>query len=109
MFKSHTGPSPRFKHNIPTPNKPFHVVSIDLIGPLSVAAGGYQYILVAVDHLTKWFEDGSYFSATAKITASFLLYRVFSRHDSPSVLLFDNGLNFTSQAVTELSNLLAPT
>lgn len=105
VCKSHTGPNPRFKHDIPSPGAPFHVVSIDLVGPLPVAVGGHKYIVLAIDHLTKWVEATSMASASAKSTASFLLRYIFSRHGSPDVLLSDNGLNFTSQVVTELSNL----
>ena len=105
VCKSHTGPNPRFRHDVPAPNKPFHVVSVNLIGPLPIAAGGHRYILIAVNHLTKWVEAASSSSASAKATASFLLRHVFSRHGSPRVLLSDNGLNFTSQIVTKLSNL----
>lgn len=54
VCKSHTGPNHRLKHNFPAPIKPFHIVSIDIIRSLPVAVGGHQYILIAVDYLTKW-------------------------------------------------------
>ena len=105
VCKSHGGPNPRFKHDIPSPDLPFHVVSIDLVGPLPTAVGGHWFILIAVNHLTKWVEASSAATATAKNVAAFLLKFLFSRHGSPWVLLSDNGLNFTAQVVTELSTL----
>lgn len=53
VYKSHTWSNLQFKQDVPTPNKPFHVVITDLIGPLPVAAGGHQYILIAVNYLNK--------------------------------------------------------
>ena len=97
ICRSHAGPNPKFKHDIPSPDLPFHVVSIDMIGPLPTAIGGHRYILIAVDHLTKWVEASSAASATSKNVATFLLKFLFARHGSPRVLLSDNGLNFTSQ------------
>lgn len=48
------------------------------------------------------------FTATslAKNEASFFLKFLFSQHDSPRVLLSDNGFNFTAHVVTKLSNLI---
>ena len=74
------------------------------MGPTS-CYWGHQYILIVVDHLTKWVEAASLSLASAKNTALFLLHHVFSRHGSPNVLLSDNGLKFTSHVVTKLSNL----
>lgn len=73
--------------------------------PLPTVIGGHCYILIAVNHLTKWVEASSVAFATAKNVASFLLKFIFSQHGSPRLLLSDNGLNFTSQVVTELSNI----
>lgn len=72
VLKSHTGPKPRFLHDVAAPDKPFHVVSIDMIGKLPVAAGGHKFTLIAVNHLTKWIKAASSSSASAKTTASFL-------------------------------------
>lgn len=76
-----------------------------MISPLPKNIGGHCYILIAVDNLTKWVKASSAASATAKNVASFLLKVLFARHGSPQVLLSNNGLKFTSQVVTELSNL----
>lgn len=81
------------------------MVNLDLFGPLPIAAGGHRYILINVDHLTKWVNAASSSSASVKISASFLLRHVFSHQGSPRVLISDNRFIFFSQIVTELSNL----
>lgn len=103
--RSHTGPNPCFQHKIPSPTSPFHVVSIDLFGPLPMALGGHKFIFLAIDHLNKLVEAASMASASAKATVSFLLKYIFSRFGRPKVLLSDNGLDFASQIVTELTSL----
>lgn len=80
-------------------------MSIDLIGPLPVAAEEQQYILIAVDQLNKWFKAAYYSSATANVTASFLLCHILSQNGNPHALLSDKSLNFTSHVMTEFSNL----
>jgi hypothetical protein len=45
-------------HNLITipPSWPFSCWSLDMIGPLPIAPGGFTHILVAVDKFTKWIE-----------------------------------------------------
>ena len=45
-------------HNLITipPSWPFACWSLDMIGPLIVAPGGFNHVLVAVDKFTKWIE-----------------------------------------------------
>ena len=45
-------------HNLITipPSWPFACWSLDMIGPLTVAPGGFNHVLVAVDKFTKWIE-----------------------------------------------------
>lgn len=48
VLKKSTWSSLCFGHDVPDPNKPFHVISTNMIGPLPIATGGYQYIKLAV-------------------------------------------------------------
>ena len=38
------------------PNFAWHIISIDMIGPLGKSTYSHNYIIVAIDHLTKWIE-----------------------------------------------------
>lgn len=70
-----------------------------------MAIGGHQYILIAVNQLTKWAKASPAAFATAKNVASFLLKFLFSWNDSPRVLLSNNGLYFISQVVNKIFKL----
>lgn len=107
VCKSHTRSNPRFKNNVPTPDKLFCVININLIRPLPIAASRHQYILIAFKHLTKWVKASSYPSSTAKTTALFLLRHVSLRHGGPCVLFSGNGLNFRPQVAIKLPNLFS--
>ena len=44
---------------------------IDFMGPFSMSHG-YQYILVAIDHVSKWIEAVTYKSNDHKVVVNFL-------------------------------------
>ncbi|KAI0244488.1 hypothetical protein L0F63_001208 [Massospora cicadina] len=58
---------------------------------------GHKYMLLAVNHLTKWIEENSVPTAAVKAMALLLIRSIFTQHECPQTLLSDNGLNFTSQ------------
>lgn len=93
------------QYDILSSNLPFYVVSISKIVPLNTAIRGRQYILIAVNHLTKWAKASSAALVTAKNIEYLLLNFIFSLHGSTRVLLPNDGLNFTLHGVTELSSL----
>ena len=65
---------------------------MDICGPFP----GGEFILVAIDYYSRWFEMGILFSITsAKVIG--LLERWFASHGIPEVIVSDNGVQFTSQ------------
>jgi hypothetical protein len=36
------------------PSWPFAVCGVDILGPFPRAVGGYRYLFVAIDKITKW-------------------------------------------------------
>ena len=77
-----------------TPQHAFHTVSIDAIGHFPCTCSGAWFILLAIDHFSKWIEAKAVRDITAKSTATFLLQDIFYWHGSPQVLFSDNGTNF---------------
>ena len=52
---------------------PFVAWGIDVICPIELAASnGHIFILVAIDHFTKWVEVASYKSVTKKVVVDFV-------------------------------------
>ena len=78
------------------PQHAFHTVSINAVGPLPRSRSGCWFILIVVDHFSKWVEARPTKDITAKTTALFLLQDIFYRHGCPQVLLSDNGSNFNA-------------
>lgn len=87
---------------LPCPAKPFERVGIDLYGPLPSTAAGNRWIIVAVDHLTRYAETDALPAATARDVASFLLRRFVLRHGAPQELLSDRGRVFLSEVIEAL-------
>lgn len=80
----------------------FDRVGIDLYGPLPSTAAGNRWIIVAIDHLTRYAETAALPAATAREVASFLLQRFVLRHGAPRELLSDRGRAFLADATQEL-------
>ena len=88
-------PTPRGK--IQTPSTSFDTWSIDLVGPFPRDQRGRQYLLTCIDHLTGWTESVPIASKNAKTVQEAFLTHVVARYGLPSVLISDNGGEFTSK------------
>jgi len=89
-------PYPDPTEDIPTKVEgPFVHLGLDIIGPLTKTRNNNQYIIVAVDYFTKWFEVESTENITSMDVIKFLI-NLFARHGVPQVITTDNGVQFTS-------------
>jgi len=70
--------------------KIFNVWGIDFMGPFPLSYG-YQYILVAVDYVSKWIEVVACRTNDHKVVVNFLKENVFSRFDFPHAIISDGG------------------
>jgi hypothetical protein len=48
-------------------NRPFELITTDILGPLNTTVNGKKYILVVCDHFSKWVEIFSLKSMTAEV------------------------------------------
>lgn len=87
---------------LPCPEKPFDRVGIDLYGPLPSTVAGNRWVIVAVDHLTRYAETAALPAATAREVASFLIRRFILRHGAPRELLSDRGRVFLSDVIRDI-------
>ncbi len=69
----------------------FHRVALDTAGPLPETKAGNKYILVAIDHYSKWCEAKAVADHGAKIVARFLEDDLICRYGVPKFVLTDNG------------------
>ena len=74
---------------------PFTVWGIDALGPFPKVVGGFEYLYVAIDMLTKWPEAVSARTINRHSATKFLK-GIVSRFGVPSRIITDNGTNFTS-------------
>jgi len=69
----------------------FHRVALDAAGPLPETKTGNKYILVAIDHYSKWCEAKAVVDHSAKTASRFLEYDIICRYGVPKFVLTDNG------------------
>lgn len=94
--------SPGLLQPLPCPARPFDRVGIDLYGPLPCSVAGNRWVIVAVDHLTRYAETAALPSAGARDVANFILRHFVLRHGAPRELLSDRGRVFLSDVLQEL-------
>lgn len=86
-------------HNLITipPSWPFTCWSLDMIGPLTVALGGFNHELVAVDKFTKWIEYKPIVKISSDRAVDFIS-DIIHRFGFPHTIITDLGSNFTLQS-----------
>ena len=86
---------------------PFEKIGIDLLGPFpTTTARGNNYIVVAVDYLTKWAETASLKTGTAYETAQFLIDRIILQHGAPASIISDRGKCFIAELTQNVLKIL---
>ena len=103
--KNKTVPRPRSPMKpIKVEPLPFHMIGVDLIGPLKTTRQGNKYILTVIDYYTKYAEAEALPNQEAE-TVVRALEQIFARHGMQSVLLTDQGRNFESHLFTSMCRL----
>lgn len=84
-------------------DKPWVMISADLLGPLPRTASGFKYLLVVQDTFSKFPLLFPLRAATASIVARHLENDVFLVFGVPTYLIVDNGPEFTGRSVKSLA------
>ena len=79
----------------------FDCWGIDFVGPLPPSLN-HEYILVAVEYVSKWVEVVASPKADAKTVIRFLKKNIFSRFGSPRVLISDGGTHFCNRQLQKV-------
>lgn len=85
---------------------PFERIGMDILGPLPTTTTGNKYVLVCVDHLTKYAEITALPDQKAETVARAFVETVVLRHGVPRQLLTDQGSNFVSRLMKDVYDLL---
>lgn len=85
---------------------PFRRWSLDFIGRLPETAEGNRWILVAIDHLTRWPIVRALKDATAEEVARFIYEEIVVRFGCPHEILTDRGSNFLAETLESYLRLL---
>ena len=85
--------------------KPFQLVTSDIVGPLPETPDGNKYILIIIDHFTKYLEVQPIKTLTAdELTKKFHEY--FTRYGIPESVLSDQGKNYQSETLQQALEVL---
>nr|GMD76368.1 reverse transcriptase [Ipomoea batatas] len=63
---------------------------------------GYEYILVAVDYVSKWVEAIACPTNDAKVVIKFIKKNIFARFGVPRAFITDNGTHFCNKALEKV-------
>ena len=92
---------------MPLIDEPFERVAVDIVGPISpVSERGNRFIVTMVDYATRYPEAVALKSIEAHRVAEALV-DVFTRVGIPREILTDQGTQFTSGVMREVSRLLS--
>ena len=81
----------------------FDVWGLDFMGPFPPSFGN-QYILVAIDYVSKWVEAVALPNNTSKSVIQFVKKNIFTRFGVPRAIISDNGVHFQK---SQFRNLLS--
>ncbi|CAH8642613.1 unnamed protein product [Dicrocoelium dendriticum] len=85
---------------------PNQIVAVDIVGPLPETPRGNRFVLVMVDHFTKWCEAVPLSCTNATMVARNIFEQWITRWGAPEQLHSDRGSNFESIIVSEMCHLL---
>jgi transposase InsO family protein len=93
--------------HMPIIDTPFDRVAIDLIGPIEpISERGHRYILTVVDYATRYPEAVALKNITTETVAEALV-EIYSRVGIPKEVLSDQGTQFVSGIMKEVSRILS--
>ncbi|CAL2230197.1 unnamed protein product [Prunus armeniaca] len=79
----------------------FDVWGIDFRGPFP-SSHSFNYILLAVDYVSKWVEAKATRTNDSKVVADFIKTNIFARFGMPRVLISDGGSHFCNRTIEAL-------
>jgi hypothetical protein len=88
------------------PKGPWQQIGIDITGPFPTTSRGNQYILVVMDHFTRWAEAFPIVDQTTETIANIVINNIICRYGLPLMMVSDRGSPFISKLATHIYALL---
>ena len=88
------------------PDYPWQRIAVDFLGPLPQTKRKNKYILVVIDHFTKWAEAYPTTRLTTKAAADTLVREVIARYGTPHTIHTDQGSAFDSKIFKQIMSQL---
>jgi transposase InsO family protein len=83
--------------------EPFEKWALDFVGSILPMSHRKNYILVCTDYVTKWVEAKALCRATEKSIVEYIYEDIFTLFDVPREIVTDQGTQFTSKLMKELT------
>ena len=101
-------PAPKNKAKLTSihPGYPLQLVAMDILGPLPESPHKNSYVLVVSDYFTRWTEAYALPNQEANTVARKLVDEFFFRFSLPEQLHSDQGRQFESTVIKEVTSLL---
>jgi hypothetical protein len=93
----------KFSPNSQAPSQPTHLITlswplqrwgIDIVRPLTIAQGNYKFVVVAIEHFTKWIEVKPLNNIAAAGLKRFFSQNIICRFQVPKEITVDNAKQF---------------
>lgn len=85
------------------PMEPFELVSMDFIDLQAIQSADFKYVLVFVDHFSRFTIAIPCIASTAETTARIFFTHVICQYGCPRRLLSDRGSHFENELITTLA------
>ena len=83
--------------------EPFEKWALDFVGPINHTSKKKKYILVCTNYVTKWVEAKALPAASEQSVVDFLFNDIFTRFGVPREIVTDQGTQFTSHLVKDIT------
>lgn len=101
-YKSTNEGPPGIMKNPKQVQRPFQMISTDIMGPLPRSYQGYKFILVVTDVFTKYACIFPMRNSLAKTVVSIIENNIFMKYGIPQTIVMDNGPQYISNAMKDL-------
>lgn len=88
-----------------TPGNAFDKVALDIVGPLPITQSNNQYLLTLQCNLTKFLDAIPIPDSTAQTIGTVFAREYITRYGAPRAILTDQGANFMSTTMKQISRL----